>query len=191
MQVCKESSTKLTMTFTINLYRHCPKNRYRFALGKMSDNPLIYLGLNPSIGEDTTPNRTVRRIMHFAEREGFNGFLLINLSAQRALTPPELHKRQNRQMMAENHRVIAEIFSAVSRPKMLLGYGNNIELRPYLLESFKTIMTHFYLAKGEAFYLGELTTLGHPRHPLYLPNDAPRQSWQSAPEKKGGDKREK
>ncbi len=165
------------MQYRINLYRHCPQNRYRFALGKMGANPLLYLGLNPSIGDDALPNRTVQRVMHFAKREGFDGFILLNLSAQRALTPSELHRRQNRAMMSENHQTIAEIFTQINMPKMVLGYGNNIELRPYLMASFEKIMAHFRAAKGEAFYLGSLTKAGHPRHPLYLANDAPLNRW--------------
>lgn len=66
----------------------------RYLLEKKGKKELIVLGLNPSTADSVEPDRTMRRVMHYAEQENFDGFAMINLYPQRATKPENLKKIQ-------------------------------------------------------------------------------------------------
>lgn len=65
-------------------------NMMRFVLQKVGAKPLVVLGLNPSTADDSTPDNTIRRIMHLAEHNGFDSFVMFNVYPLRATKPKDL-----------------------------------------------------------------------------------------------------
>lgn len=65
---------------------------YRYGLWRRwSDGPVLgWVMLNPSTGDATLDDQTLRRCMHFAKREGYAGIAVRNLFAYRTAYPTEL-----------------------------------------------------------------------------------------------------
>ena len=62
----------------------CAQGGYRFVLELAGDHPLIAVGLNPSTANEEHPDPTVRKMIGFAERAGYDGLVILNLSSERA-----------------------------------------------------------------------------------------------------------
>lgn len=56
---------------------------YRFYIEQAGDKMLFVVGLNPSTANDKIADRTMTRVLEFVEKAGYNGFVMLNLSAQR------------------------------------------------------------------------------------------------------------
>ena len=55
----------------------------------------------------------------------------------------------------------------VQHPVILLAYGNAIETRSYLKNCLRDIINQLQPLHPQWKQIGNLTRLGHPRHPLY------------------------
>ncbi len=144
----------------------------RYVLKNNGKNRLIVIGLNPSTASDQEPDNTMRRIMGFAENNGFDGFIMINLYPQRSTNPKNLDGQLNEQIHKINLTHIEELAEQVKSkpPTILLGFGNNIERRPYLKKCLVDIVTKLQTANPQWKCIS-LTKKGHPGHPLYLPKN--------------------
>jgi hypothetical protein len=68
----------------------CGKYRYRLER-RWGDGPLLpFVMLNPSTADAENDDRTIRRCMAFARREGFSGIIVANLHAYRSKHPSVL-----------------------------------------------------------------------------------------------------
>lgn len=71
-----------------------PDAMYRYELGRTwgTDDPrwLLWVMLNPSTGDGMTDDPTLRRVRSFTKREGYNGFVVVNLYAYRSPKPDVL-----------------------------------------------------------------------------------------------------
>jgi hypothetical protein len=130
-----------------------------------ANNPLIGIGLNPSTADDQKPDQTISRMLGFAERNGFDGFIMFNLYPKRTPYPDRLPKRIDRSLAEENHRRIEQQLQNYPNAKLLAAWGSIIEVRPYLkreLTVIKSISDQFDL---DWLQIGSPTLSGHPRHP--------------------------
>ena len=69
------------------------KSLFRFALWRQWDSSLDLLGvvmLNPSTADSRQDDHTIRRLVFFAKKHGYGGFVVTNLYAYRATDPYEL-----------------------------------------------------------------------------------------------------
>ncbi len=132
---------------------------------------LTFVMLNPSTADDTDDDPTIRRCKHFATREGFGSLTVVNLFPLRATDPEDLWKSPDRNLHNhENDKRIREamhaseatVFAwgadkrAVARGREVLALAHGLGIKPQCLGTSKD---------------------GHPRHPLYLKNDAPLRPW--------------
>ncbi len=154
-----------TAEYIIDIYENNQDNSARFALGKKSSKPLIVVGLNPSTADDTKPDRTIQKVRGFAMRNGFDGFIMLNLYPQRATHPEELAAEMDDSLMCENMIHIESILHDIPEPVLLASWGVTILQRPY----FKTCIEQIHeLARNrdaQWMKIGDLTKYGHPRHP--------------------------
>lgn len=98
----------------------------RYLLKKEGKRILYVIGINPSTANEEKSDRTIGRVMGFAEANGFDGFAMINLYPQRSTRPYNLHHELCIEMHKNNLSVIKELFSDVYSPTILLAFGNNI-----------------------------------------------------------------
>lgn len=85
-------------------------NTVRYLLKKEGKRILYVIGINPSTANETKPDRTLGRVMGFAEENGFDGFAMVNLYPQRSTRPYNLHQELCVEMHKNNLSVIKELF---------------------------------------------------------------------------------
>lgn len=143
----------------------------RYLLKKESKRILYVIGINPSTANKEKPDRTISRVMGFAEDNGFDGFAMINLYPQRSTRPYNLHRELCVEMHKNNLSTIKELFCDVKSPTILLAFGNNIGIRRYLKDCFRDIVSILQPHSPQWKQIGNLTGQGNPRHPLYARKD--------------------
>ena len=153
------------MEYKINTYINNEGNSCRFVLGLDNSNPLIVLGVNPSTADDTKPDATIRRVIGYAQRNGFDGFLMINLYPVRSTNPHELPQDMNTDIHQQNIEHIIKVFSQHPQGTILAAYGNTIGERSYLKKCLYDIIKESLHFNLKWMQIGELTKSGNPRHP--------------------------
>ena len=156
----------------------CGKYRYvlRRSLGSVLRwyKPMLFVMLNPSTADATEDDPTIRRCMDFARREGMTHLNVVNLFAFRSPDPKELRYADD-PVGPENDRYLREEIGKHSHGAVVAAWGAH----------------HFAMTRGSEVYemapdkfwcLGR-TKGGYPKHPLYLPKNAPLEqfSWRDWP----------
>lgn len=163
------------MEYKIEIYNGDRTNRY--LLGTRGERPLVVMGINPSTADADKPDPTIRKVMGFAEKNGFDSFIMTNVYPQRATDPKYLHKQADKIIMQENAERIKDILLTAENPIIVAAWGTNIEKRDYLKLCLYSIhlATEKYLRERNVkwVHIGDLTKDGHPKHLLY-------QSYESA-----------
>jgi hypothetical protein len=154
------------------LYERTPDNSSRFVLGIDGVNPLVCFGLNPSTAEPGDLDPTVSRVQEVARRNGFDGFIMLNVYPKRDTLPDNLPDAFDLALKEENERHIVAILGA--RPlTVYAAWGGIISKRPYLQPLLRDILLLPEVASAQWMRRGDLTGGVHPRHPLYLSHAAP------------------
>lgn len=150
---------------------HCEKTGdaqgdYRFTLEQSGEKVLLVIGLNPSTANELTPDKTVSKVLKYASESGYDGFVMLNLSAERATKPWMMCQQADKEMHDRNLEEIRKIANRYVAADVLVAFGNGIGSRDYLKDAFRDI----YEILGDArswLKIGTLTAWGNPRHPLY------------------------
>lgn len=142
---------------------------YRYTLERHwgDAKPAVFVMLNPSTADALTDDPTIRRCVSFAKREGCGGLIVVNLFALRATDPKALYAHPD-PVGPENDSIVYEAHyqgSPVIAAWGVHGGFNGRDKRVLWLLEYCDLMV-----------LG-LTKDGHPRHPLYVPGDAPLTCW--------------
>lgn len=143
-----------------------PCRRYRYLLWRVwrpGDKLVAFIGLNPSTADETANDPTVRRCIGFAERWGYGGLVMLNLFAFRA-TDPKVMKAEPEPVGPENDQAIWNAAMAVDQVIAAWGTHGEHQGRDKRVRG-----------QLQNLYCLGTTKDGHPRHPLYLPNDAERE----------------
>lgn len=155
---------------------HWGDGNTRYILGEKGENPLICIGANPSTaGEikltDPTISR-IRRIVNEINDTGqvCDGWIMLNLYPQRDKNPDKLHEKYDVEMMKKNHEVIKTVFDKYEKAKTLLAWGNIIDSKKYLKESWQTIASMWETRNW--CIRGGFTGRNNPRHQLYVRKNA-------------------
>ena len=146
---------------------------YRFALGELGERNLICVGLNPSRAEPGDYDPTMKRVENWAIMHGYDGHIMVNLYPQRATKPSRMDDSAhlNKSMVHKNLECISRLFE-VADFDVWAAWGANVGKRrnSHLLDSLSQIWRAFEKRGGDFdakwFRLGDLTSAGHPRHPL-------------------------
>ncbi|MEE1211187.1 MAG: DUF1643 domain-containing protein [Treponema sp.] len=141
----------------------------RYLLEKKGKKELIVLGLNPSTADSVEPDRTMCRVMHYAEQENFDGFAMINLYPQRATQPQNL-KIYNNELHQKNLSKIKTLVASIENPVILLAFGGNITKVGFLQSCFIDIY-NVLKTFNPSWKCLDIGKTGIPKHPLYLKNE--------------------
>ena len=140
------------------------RGEYRYSLTRVwdTDLPVItFVLLNPSTADAKQLDPTLRRCVGFAKREGFGGMIILNLYAFRT-KDPKVTMAANDPVGPDNDRILACATGTV-----VAGWGTNAD--PSRAAQVIALLPRLHA-------LG-VTKDGHPRHPLYVPADAPLIEW--------------
>jgi len=153
------------MRYEINTYINNKDNSARFILGFDNSNPLIVIGVNPSIANDKIPDATIRRVLGYMHRNGFNGFLMLNVYPQRATNPDSLPKEFDKLLHKKNLANIENIIRTHSNVTILAAFGDTILKIDYLKQCFIDIVKTVSKYNPQWKQIGNFTAKGNPRHP--------------------------
>lgn len=152
-------------TYQIDLYKNSKDNSLRFVLGSKGLKPLIVIGLNPSTADENKPDMTISKIIGFATRNNFDGFIMLNLYPQRATSPDNLDIKMNSYIHTENIAAIFDCLKDLKEINILAAWGEPIKKRDYLKNNLSDIYESVSHLKIKWLQIGAMTTTGHPRHP--------------------------
>ncbi len=137
----------------------------RYLLKKDGIRPLVIIGVNPSKATDKQSDRTMTKVMHFAEHNDFDGFIMLNIYPQRSTDPKKLDKFLNPVFHNENLNQIKQAIQTLNQPTVLCAFGDTISVRPYLKDCLRDIINVLSQVHPIWKQIGKPTAQGNPRHP--------------------------
>ena len=126
---------------------------------------MLFVMLNPSTADAVEDDPTIRRCIGFAERENCGAIEVVNLFAYRA-TDPKAMKAAEDPIGPENDQVIREALLEAEMVVCAWGAHGSFQGRSQKVLDLIRGEGHKPMALG-------VTKAGEPRHPLYLPANAP------------------
>ena len=146
---------------------------YRYVLGRRCRTPLICIGINPSTADPTRLDPTLQSVERIAAGNGFDGFMMLNVYAQRATVPTDLDRTCNPVLHRENIEAFRHVLSLCDgTPTVWAGWGTLIEKRPYLYDCLRDMVAVGQEYGARWVTAGRRSKAGHPHHPLYLRADS-------------------
>ena len=146
-------------------------SEYRYILGTRGKNPLICIGINPSTAEPDNLDNTLKSVERIAHGNGFDSFIMFNVSAQRATSPDDMEKVCNPWLHKENLEAFRYVLSISENPSVWAAWGAIIEKRKYLPGCVRDMLEAGEEFGAKWYCAGAITKKGHPHHPLYLRKD--------------------
>lgn len=139
-----------------------PTHKHRFKLWRMWNSELpkvLFIMLNPSTASFMTNDKTISRLVKFAQNLNYGGFYVGNLYSFRTPYPEDLYRLlEKNRALPENLQHISDM--AKECKDVVFAWGNlpktGIRRDVEIIEMFP-----------EA-YCFDTTAFGHPKHPLYL-----------------------
>lgn len=104
---------------------------------------------------------------YFAEKHGYDSYVMINLYPMRATNPKDMHKIMDESIVRENERYIEKLLSG-GDCAIWAAWGTIIEERPYLQECLARIVKIADKHRCKWYTIGAKSKKNHPHHPLYL-----------------------
>ena len=135
----------------------------RFVLGTKGKNTLIVIGINPSIADKETSDRTISRVTTYVQKFGYDSFKMINVYPLRATNFDELPKSFDKKLHEKNLFEIEKEIKDASA--ILCAWGTHICDREYFKICYKDIFEIISENNIPTYCLGK-TKKGHPLHPL-------------------------
>jgi hypothetical protein len=126
---------------------------------------VLFVLLNPSTADAHQDDPTIRRLLGFARTWGMNAIEVVNLFALRATDPAALARHPDPVGPLDDEYILAALERAAA---VVCGWGAHPDLRGRDRHVHDLLWAR---AKVPITCLGT-TKDGHPRHPLYLRNDA-------------------
>ena len=149
--------------------------QYRYRLWRIWDDSLPMMAFvmqNPSTADGTDDDPTIRRCMGFALRHGCGGITVRNVFAYRST--------DNRKLITvfdavgpDNDKHIATLAHTAIPPVIVVAWGEPIGGKQF---AYRYWRVGVMLAPLKPKCLG-INKSGHPKHPLYLPNESPLIPW--------------
>lgn len=154
---------------------------YRYALTRDWTPPgerphlAVVTGLNPSTATASSTDLTTSKLVYYASRDGYTGFVLVNLFALR-MTDPKRLPITGSPHGAWNEATLAAVFAA-GLP-VIAAWGANAR-HPRLAPEARRVCQMLVAARADVWCFGTVAS-GHPKHPARLGNHVPLQHWNPA-----------
>lgn len=151
-----------------DIYSNSENDECRFTLGKTGKRNLIAVGLNPSTATKEKSDTTVAKVAAVAGRNGFDGFVMLNLYPIRSTDFNALPENVDSLVFAENLRQIGMLIASQETPVIWAAWGESIHARKYFVAAVNSLFEMTANNHISWRHFGALTSSGHPRHPSRL-----------------------
>ncbi|MGI8400912.1 MAG: DUF1643 domain-containing protein [Gemmatimonadaceae bacterium] len=151
-----------------DIYSNSRSDLWRFTLGRSGNRKLITIGLNPSTATEEKSDATVAKVEQVARRNGFEGFVMLNLYPVRSTDFRALAVRANAKAFAENLKTIESVVATESKPVIWAAWGDSILAREFFVDSAKELFERLQKYGTSWQRFGPFTASGYPRHPSRL-----------------------
>jgi hypothetical protein len=142
------------------VFSSCRKYRYSLTRSwNLTENYVLFIGLNPSIADEMVDDPTLTRCINFAKDWGYGGLIMVNLFAYMSTYPSEL-KKAKLPVGKENNKYILK--SHQNSQLTVVAWGND----GYFLERDKEVLT--IISNPMCLNINKS---GQPAHPLYQKKD--------------------
>lgn len=159
-----------------DIYSNDRNDAWRFTLGRSGKNPLLTIGLNPSTATIEKSDPTVARVEKVAAKNGYDGFIMLNLYPVRATDYRSLPANADKAAFTKNLDAIEEVVAQQTAPIIWAAWGASIEYHRYFMEARNELKARLSGSKVKWLMFGKPTLRGHPRHPSRL-----NYAWEFAP----------
>lgn len=135
---------------------------YRYKLSRTWDSTkstILFIGLNPSIADETIDDPTITRCLNYAKDWGYGTLLMANLFAFRSTYPKDIYLTDN-PIGNENDNYILE---CVAQSDLVVACWGNNGIYMDRENIIKELIPNLYCLKKNKN--------GTPHHPLRLPRD--------------------
>ncbi len=138
----------------------------RYILGRKGASNLLVICLNPSTATGLKHDGTTDNIDKIAALNGYDGWVLFNLSPQRTPYPHLLDVTPNKISLIENRKALNDVISNLSWEikNVWFAWGNNISGKTYLREQALLMFDDLQKYKFDYWHIKN-TQKGHPYHP--------------------------
>lgn len=156
-----------------------PCGKYRYLLTRDWQRPLLmssyqcsmlFVMLNPSTADATVDDPTIRRCMGFSRRETCYGIRVVNLFAFRATDPGELLCAEDPVGPLNNSYIEFHAGIGGSESPVVVAWGKHPAALPRLQQ--------LPVLRGQKLLCLGTNKDGSPKHPLYVPKNAPLVPWE-------------
>ena len=151
-----------------DIYSNNHNDSWRYTLGKSGSRKLLTIGLNPSTATKEKSDTTVAKVEGAAIRNGFDGFVMLNLYPVRSTNYNELPADLDDGAFSENLNRIDALVASESKPEIWAAWGESVYARSYFIAAAKELLVRLQRHSPTWQHFGPLTGSGHPRHPSRL-----------------------
>jgi hypothetical protein len=151
-----------------DVYDSDKEDRWRYTLGRWGSRPLFTVGLNPSTATREKADTTVAKVERVAQREGFDGFVMLNLYPVRATDYRELPRAVDSVAFETNLLKIEALVASVRRPTVWAAWGGCVSYHSYFEQARDELRHRLERYEPRWVCFGAPTAGGHPRHPSRL-----------------------
>ncbi|MBK6569039.1 DUF1643 domain-containing protein [Candidatus Aalborgicola defluviihabitans] len=145
-----------------DIYSNARNDRLRFTLGKSGERKLIVIGHNPSTATKERSDTTVAKVQGVAERNGFDGFVMLNLYPVRSTDFNALPQLADGAAFSENLNRIETLVTTERSPVLWAAWGESVLARSYFTDAIRELSTRLAPCEPSWRHFGPLTLSGHP-----------------------------
>ena len=151
-----------------DIYSNNTDDSWRYSLGKSGSRKILVIGLNPSTATKEKSDTTVAKVEGTAVRNGFDGFVMLNLYPVRSTNYNHLPEDVNSDAFSENLERIEALVASETKPIIWAAWGESICAKSYFISAAKNLLSRLHRHSPSWQHFGPLTNSGHPRHPSRL-----------------------
>lgn len=154
------------MTNKTILYKTNADNSARYILGKYNENPLIFVGINPSTATAEENDNTISIIEKIAFNFGYDGYIMLNLCPIRATKiNNDFFKACTEKEMTDNLEYVKSIIK--EGQNVVAAWGCHITDSSLFIQALTEINEIINSANANWVCLSK-TKYGHPHHPTRI-----------------------
>jgi hypothetical protein len=137
----------------------------RFVLGIKGIKTLVCFGINPSTAWHDKPDPTMQRVEKYADKHGYDSFIMLNVYPQRTPNPNEIDRNLNVELHKRNLKEIEEILKCENLT-IWAAWGKNINKRPFLINCLNDI-NKIVVENRHKWFCLNVPESEFPVHPLF------------------------